>query len=109
MKMLLKVRTLDDRIKTTNLKKVRFDMSIESAKAFRKKMEDDLEFVEKVNLIETLEELKAFILEAGYDFTVAEFKEANDAIYNKELNEDELENVVGGTVTILPPIIKSII
>ncbi len=109
MKMLLKVRTLDDRIKTTNLKKGRFDMSIESAKAFRKKMEDDLEFVEKVNVIETLEELKAFILEEGYDFTVAEFKEANDAIYNKELNEDELENVVGGTVMTIPPIIKSII
>lgn len=84
-------------------------MSIESAKAFRKKMEDDLEFVEKVNVIETLEELKAFILEEGYDFTVAEFKEANDAIYNKELNEDELENVVGGTVMTIPPIIKSII
>lgn len=109
MKMLLKVRTLDDRIKTTNLKKGRFDMSIESAKAFRKKMEDDLEFVEKVNVIETLEELKAFILEEGYDFTVAEFKEANDAIYNKELNEDELENVVGGTVMTFPPIIKRII
>lgn len=109
MKMLLKVRTLDDRIKTTNLKKGRFYMSIESAKAFRKKMEDDLEFVEKVNVIETLEELKAFILEEGYDFTVAEFKEANDAIYNKELNEDELENVVGGSTMRTPPIIKSII
>ncbi|MGL5256402.1 MAG: Nif11-like leader peptide family RiPP precursor [Proteocatella sp.] len=84
-------------------------MSIESAKAFRKKMEDDLEFVEKVNVIETLEELKAFILEEGYDFTVAEFKEANDAIYNKELNEDELENVVGGAVMTIPPIIKRII
>lgn len=109
MKMLLKVRTLDDRIRTTNLKKARFEMSIESAKAFRKKMEDDLEFVEKVNVIETLEELKAFILEEGYDFTVAEFKEANDAIYNKELNEDELENVVGGSTMKTPPIIKSII
>lgn len=84
-------------------------MSIESAKAFRKKMEDDLEFVEKVNVIETLEELKAFILEEGYDFTVAEFKEANDAIYNKELNEDELENVVGGRTMTIPPVIKSII
>lgn len=84
-------------------------MSIESAKEFRKKMEYDLEFAEKVNVIETLEELKAFILEAGYDFTVEEFKEVNKAMDNKELSEDELENVSGGTTMSIPPIIKSII
>lgn len=83
-------------------------MSIESAKEFRKKMEYDLEFAEKVNVIETLEELKAFILEAGYDFTVEEFKEVNKAMDNKELSEDELENVSGGKTMSIPPIIKII-
>ncbi len=80
-------------------------MSLESAKAFREKMEMDLEFGVKVMELETVEALKAFILEEGYEFTGVELKEVNDVFYNKELNEDELENVVGGIIAIYPPCI----
>lgn len=73
-------------------------MSIESAKLFSKRMDEDLEFEKKVNSIETVEELKAFIIENGYDFNGKEFKEVTELSYGSELTEDELDNVTGGRI-----------
>jgi predicted ribosomally synthesized peptide with nif11-like leader len=59
-------------------------MSIESAIAYITRMRDDKEFHHAVN--ETSEDEAAswvFIKESGYDFTLAEFKEAQDAVYRQ--------------------------
>lgn len=73
-------------------------MSIESAKLFSKRMDDDSEFEKKVNSIETVEELKAFMAQEGYDFNGKEFNEVIELSYGSELSEDELDNVTGGRI-----------
>lgn len=73
-------------------------MSIESAKLFSKRMDEDSEFEKKVNSIETVEALKAFMAQEGYDFNGKEFNEVMELSYGSELSEDELDNVTGGRI-----------
>lgn len=67
-------------------------MSIESAKAFAETMKTDQKFANKINKFKSFEEATEFIKEAGFEFTLEEFIELN-----KELTDNELDSVVGGT------------
>ncbi len=55
-------------------------MSIESAKAYMQRMRDDPEFKRTVSGRAKDEDAWAFIRAQGYDFTVAEFKEAQEEL-----------------------------
>lgn len=66
-------------------------MSIESAKAFIKRMKSDPEFVTAMNALEPLEEVQRFISHSGYDFTKEELNQVNG-----ELQDSDLDNVTGG-------------
>jgi predicted ribosomally synthesized peptide with nif11-like leader len=59
-------------------------MSVESAIAYITRMRDDKDFHKAVNEKSEDEAASwAFIKESGYDFTLAEFKEAQDAVYKQ--------------------------
>ena len=59
-------------------------MSVESAIAYVTRMRGDKEFHQAVNALSEGEDASwAFIKECGYDFTLAEFKDAQDAIYKE--------------------------
>jgi predicted ribosomally synthesized peptide with nif11-like leader len=59
-------------------------MSVESATAYITRMREDKEFHRAVNeLAEDEPASWAYIKAAGYDFTMEEFKEAQDAIYKE--------------------------
>lgn len=66
-------------------------MSIESAKAFIERMKADEDFAKKVKECESAESRMSFVKEAGYDFTVEEFKEVQ-----LELTDEEIDNVASG-------------
>ena len=57
---------------------------LNSAMAYITRMRDDKEFHQAVNELSEDEDASwAFIKESGYDFTLAEFKEAQDAVYKE--------------------------
>ena len=57
-------------------------MSVESAVAYITRMRDDKEFHQAVNALSEDEDASwAFIKDSGYDFTLPEFKDAQDAVY----------------------------
>ena len=66
-------------------------MSIESAKAFLERVQNDEDFRKSVGEIVTAEERMEFVKEAGFDFKKEEIKSVQD-----ELSGDELDNVAGG-------------
>jgi len=59
-------------------------MSIESAVAYIKRMREDAEFRRTLNENSEDEAANwAFIKQAGYDFTMSDFKRAQDEIYKE--------------------------
>lgn len=55
-----------------------------SAVAYIARMRDDKEFHQAVNALSEDEEASwAFVKESGYEFTMSEFKEAQDAVYQE--------------------------
>lgn len=66
-------------------------MSVESAKAFVKKMKTDEDFYKKVNGCKDAEERKAFVKKGGFDFTAEELKKVSES-----LSDEELDAVAGG-------------
>ncbi|MGY0711274.1 Nif11-like leader peptide family natural product precursor [Azospirillum argentinense] len=58
-------------------------MSMESAIAYIKHMREDEDFRRTVNGCEDEAANWAFVQSAGYDFTVPEFKQATEAIYQE--------------------------
>jgi predicted ribosomally synthesized peptide with nif11-like leader len=59
-------------------------MSVESAVAYITRMRDDRDFHQSVNALAEDEEASwAFVKESGYEFTMSEFKEAQDAVYKE--------------------------
>jgi len=59
-------------------------MSLESAVAYITRMRDDKEFHQSVNALSEDEDASwAFVKECGYEFTMSEFKEAQDVIYKE--------------------------
>ena len=65
-------------------------MSVESAKAFIKKVKNDEDFSKKVKECKDAEGRMALVKEAGFDFTAAEIKEVGG-----ELSDSELDVVAG--------------
>lgn len=55
-------------------------MSIESAKAYMRRMRDDPEFRKKVNDRTDNDENWKFLQAEGYDFTIEDFKNAQDEL-----------------------------
>ncbi len=86
-------------------------MSLESVKAFYQRLAKDQEFRTQLKGLETSEESRQLLQQAGYNFTeeeyetyTAELLESNlDEGDLKDLNEKELEAVFGG-MTPSPPI-----
>ncbi len=66
-------------------------MSMESAKAFMERMNTDEDFRNKVNECKDQEARKAFVKQAGFNFTKDDLDLAK-----VELNEGDLSSVVGG-------------
>ncbi len=59
-------------------------MSVESAVDYIKRMRSDVDFRKTMNEISEDEEASwAAIRESGYDFTMSEFKQAQDVIYQE--------------------------
>lgn len=58
-------------------------MSVESAVSYIKRMREDDDFRHKLNQSEDEDANWAFIRESGYDFTMSEFKQAQDVIYQE--------------------------
>jgi len=66
-------------------------MSLESAKAFVERMQNDEDFRQKVTECEDSELRKELVQKEGFDFSVQELKECT-----KELSDEELDSVAGG-------------
>jgi len=59
-------------------------MSVESAVAYITRMRDDSDFHQSVNALAEDEEARwAFVKQSGYEFTMSEFKEAQDVIHKE--------------------------
>jgi predicted ribosomally synthesized peptide with nif11-like leader len=59
-------------------------MSVESAVAYIKRMRSDEDFRHKMNELSEDEDASwAAVREAGYEFTMGEFKQAQDVIYEE--------------------------
>jgi predicted ribosomally synthesized peptide with nif11-like leader len=68
-------------------------MSIQSAKAFMKRMKNDQEFAKKITDVKNAADRMTVAKEAGYDFSSQEIENLKQA-----LTDDELEEVVGGSM-----------
>jgi len=74
-------------------------MSMQSAKDFLQKIKTDQALQEKVKAASGLEARQRIIEAAGFDFTLAEYKQAIEgaaAAAGKELSAEQLEAVAGG-------------
>ncbi len=73
-------------------------MSIESAKEFYERLEEDKELQEKLKELNTKENIERYVKgDLGYEFTLEEMQKV---IFEKnpEMTEEELEAVVGGSL-----------
>ncbi|MDD2582922.1 MAG: Nif11-like leader peptide family natural product precursor [Desulfuromonadaceae bacterium] len=66
-------------------------MSIESAQTFLERMKTDEEFAKNVMACKDAESRKAYVKEAGFDFTPEEALELRG-----ELTDDQLDVIAGG-------------
>ncbi len=76
-------------------------MSIESAVAFYERVEKDAGLQEKLKELNTKENIARYVKEElGYEFSLEEMQKV---IFerNPEITDEELEAVVGGSVTLL--------
>ncbi|MEY2832388.1 MAG: hypothetical protein RLZZ574_1646 [Cyanobacteriota bacterium] len=75
-------------------------MTIENAKAFYQRMNEDSDFRTPFESASTKEERQQLIKDAGYNFTADEWQAAMTEIQaadsNEELQEEELEAIAGG-------------
>jgi predicted ribosomally synthesized peptide with nif11-like leader len=80
-------------------------MSLEKAKSFLNKAEEDDALREK---LEDLEGDSAAAVklgaEHGFEFTAEEFNAAMDEMYYGDLSDDELEDAAGGQTGYRPPL-----
>ncbi|MEQ8222259.1 MAG: Nif11-like leader peptide family natural product precursor [Candidatus Eremiobacterota bacterium] len=68
-------------------------MSMESAKAFVERLKTDEDFRNKVTDCKNDEAWKAFVKQAGYEFTKDDME-----LLKAELTEDDLDGVAGGKI-----------
>ncbi len=72
-------------------------MSLESAKEFVERMNNDEDFAKEVVSCKDAEMRKAFVKKAGFDFTLEELK-----AYRSELTDEQLESLKGGAFSFCP-------
>ena len=70
-------------------------MSVESAKAFLKRLSKDEDFRKSLENAASDEERRNIVKEAGFEFTKDDLKALADSA-KSELSEEELEKVAGG-------------
>lgn len=73
-------------------------MSIESAAAFYRRVESDVELQEKLKKLDTKETVSQYVKgELGYEFTMEEMQKV---IFDRipEMTDEELEAVLGGSL-----------
>ena len=68
-------------------------MSFKSAHDFLERFERDRDFKEKLEMAKDKHEILRLIKEAGFSFTFEDIKEVK-----KELSEEELQNIKGGSL-----------
>lgn len=75
-------------------------MTQENIRGFQEELQRNAELQERLKDLElnheNLEGLISFAQDAGFDFTLAELKEANSKPTARELSIDELDKAVGG-------------
>ncbi len=71
-------------------------MSVEEAKAFIEKIKNDKELADAFKAA-TVDARKKMAVDAGYNFTENDLKEAMTALKGRELSEAELDGVAGGS------------
>ncbi len=71
-------------------------MSVEEAKKFIEKIKNDKEFASAFKAA-TVDARKKVAVDAGYNFTENDLKEALTALKGRELSEEELASVAGGS------------
>ena len=67
-------------------------MSLESARAFLKKIQEDEDFKKKLGETDTVEQRMEYTKAAGFDFTKKELD-----MVQSELDDDDLDAVAGGS------------
>ena len=73
-------------------------MSVESAKEFLKKLQEDAEFKKAIEEAkEDTAKVKKIVEDAGFSFTKQELEEAMGVTGSQELSEEDLEKVAGGS------------
>ena len=81
-------------------------MSVENVKAFYQRLAQDEQFRSKIQGVKSKEECSQLVQQAGYDFTKEEFESYTSQLLEstvkegelQDLNERELEAVVGGGI-----------
>jgi predicted ribosomally synthesized peptide with nif11-like leader len=74
-------------------------MSVRSAKKFLQRMETDQDLQKKLESVDNLETRQQLIREAGFDFTLADYRQAVEEIAvvaGKQLTPEELQQVAAG-------------
>ena len=74
-------------------------MSVQSAKEFLKRIETDEALQKKLEAVDNLETRQQLIREAGFDFTLAEYRQVVEEIAataGQQLTPDELQQVAAG-------------
>lgn len=74
-------------------------MSVQSAKDFLQKIETDQALKARLEAAPDVESRQQIVQEAGFDFTLAEFRQVVDEVTRaagKQLTPEELELVTGG-------------
>jgi len=72
-------------------------MSIESAKAYIERMKNDEDFAKEVVACKKPETRKAFVKNAGFDFTLEELN-----VHRSELTDEQLGSLKGGAFGFCP-------
>jgi len=73
-------------------------MSVESAKEFLKKLQEDAELKKAIEEAkEDTAKVKKIVEDAGFSFTKQELEEAMGVTGSQELSEEDLEKVAGGS------------
>jgi predicted ribosomally synthesized peptide with nif11-like leader len=86
-------------------------MPLQDVKAFYQRLADDEAFRSQIQNVNNKEECSAIVRAAGYDFTQQEYEEYTIQLLEsdpadsdlKDLSEQELEAVVGGTIRRFDP------
>ncbi len=72
-------------------------MSVQSAKDFLAKVKEDKSLADSLGSAADNDARKAIAVKAGFDFTKTEMKDALNAVSSRELSDEDLDTVAGGS------------